>query len=122
MYEVLDLFYTEDECQSCFTGTFEECEEFIKKQGGASFMYKIAFIVKPNTKRIVEILIERLNEMGINTTLHKMFGVYIIELDKTGYKRKELDNILNIMNDRMSLVHYSQISDCLCLNTNVNIK
>ena len=45
MYEVLDLFYTEDECQSCFAGTFDECQEFVKKQGGATFMYKIVPIV-----------------------------------------------------------------------------
>ena len=45
MYEVLDLFYTEDECQACFIGTFEECEQFIAEQGGATFMYKIVPVV-----------------------------------------------------------------------------
>ena len=72
--------------------------------------------------RLVEILIKRLNEMNINTTLHEMYGVYIIELDKTGYKKQELENIINIMSDSMSLVYYSQLSNCLCLNTNISNK
>jgi len=45
MYIVLDLFYTPDEGQECFNGTFEECEIFIKEQikySPFSFgMYKI---------------------------------------------------------------------------------
>ena len=40
-HKVLDLVYTEEEGQDCFSGTHEECEQFIETQGGASFMYKI---------------------------------------------------------------------------------
>jgi len=40
-YIVLDLVYLPEEGQECFEGTFDECEQFIKDQGGSSFMYKI---------------------------------------------------------------------------------
>jgi len=40
-YVVLDLVYTPDEGQECFGGTFEECENFVSQQGGATFMYDI---------------------------------------------------------------------------------
>lgn len=38
---VLDTFYTPDEGQECFSGTLEECTDFITEQGGAIFLYKI---------------------------------------------------------------------------------
>lgn len=38
---VLDLVYTPDEGQECFSGTEVECYEFIQQQGGATFMYKV---------------------------------------------------------------------------------
>jgi hypothetical protein len=40
-HQVLDLVYTSNEGQECFEGTEHECYEFIKHQGGATFMYKI---------------------------------------------------------------------------------
>jgi len=46
MYEVLDMCYTEDECQTCFVGNYKECQEFIQEQGGMVVMYKIVPIIK----------------------------------------------------------------------------
>jgi len=43
---VLDLVYTQEEGQECFEGTEKECYDFIEKQGGASFMYKVVPIIK----------------------------------------------------------------------------
>lgn len=40
-HEVLDLVYTPEEGQECFSGTESECYEFVESQGGASFMYKV---------------------------------------------------------------------------------
>lgn len=40
-YVVLDLVYTEEEGQECFSGTYEECEKYIQEQGGWEGMYKI---------------------------------------------------------------------------------
>lgn len=45
-HQVLDLVYTEKEGQDCFEGTLEECNEFVKLQGGCSFMYKVVPIIK----------------------------------------------------------------------------
>lgn len=44
-HEVLDLVYTEDEGQSCYEGSHDECQKFINEQGGATFMFKIVPIV-----------------------------------------------------------------------------
>lgn len=44
-HEVLDLFYTPEEGQECFSGTHQECVDFINEQGGATFMYEIVPIV-----------------------------------------------------------------------------
>ncbi len=40
-YVVLDLIYTEQEGQECFSGTEQECYNFVEEQGGASFTYQI---------------------------------------------------------------------------------
>lgn len=40
-HQVLDLVYTPEEGQECFEGTEQECYDFIAKQGGATFMYKV---------------------------------------------------------------------------------
>jgi len=45
-HQVLDLVYTPDEGQECFEGTEQECYDFIKQQGGATFMYKVVPIVR----------------------------------------------------------------------------
>lgn len=45
-HQVLDLVYTPDEGQECFDGTEQECYDFIQKQGGATFMYKVVPIVR----------------------------------------------------------------------------
>lgn len=45
-HQVLDLVYTPDEGQECFSGTYQECVDFINEQGGATFMYKIVPIVR----------------------------------------------------------------------------
>ena len=42
---VLDLVYTPEEGQECFSGTFEECNKFVNQQGGATFMFKIVPII-----------------------------------------------------------------------------
>lgn len=47
-HQVLDLVYTSDEDQECFSGTEMECHEFIKQQGGATFMYKVVPIIVNN--------------------------------------------------------------------------
>jgi len=45
-HEVLDLVYTPDEGQECFSGTYQECLDFVSEQGSeAYFMYKIVPIV-----------------------------------------------------------------------------
>lgn len=44
-HEVLDLVYTIEEGQSCFSGTLKECQDFVSQQGGATFMYKIVPII-----------------------------------------------------------------------------
>lgn len=44
-HEVLDLTYHEDEGQECFEGTEQECYDFIRQQGGATFMYKVVPII-----------------------------------------------------------------------------
>lgn len=48
---VLDLVYTPDEGQECFSGSESECYEFISEQvseqGGCTFMYKVV----PNIPR-----------------------------------------------------------------------
>ncbi len=38
-HQVLDLVYHEDEGQSCFVGSHQECLDFVSEQGG--FGYKI---------------------------------------------------------------------------------
>lgn len=38
---VLDLVYTTDEGQECFSGTQGECYAFIEEQGDSPFMYKV---------------------------------------------------------------------------------
>lgn len=37
---VIDLHYTEDECNTCFAGTQQECIEFASKQT-PYFMYRV---------------------------------------------------------------------------------
>jgi hypothetical protein len=49
-HQVLDLHYTPDEGQGCFTGTKMQCEEFASSQS-PSFMYKVV----PMTKEEIEI-------------------------------------------------------------------
>lgn len=44
-HQVLDLVYTPDEGQECFSGTMEECYNFIKEQGPFTFMYKVVPII-----------------------------------------------------------------------------
>ncbi len=46
IYKLLDLVYTEEEEQTCFVGTYEECQKFIQEQGGATFTYKIVSLTK----------------------------------------------------------------------------
>lgn len=43
--EVLDLHYTEEEGQSCFQGSFDECIDYVQTQS-PHFMYKIVPIVE----------------------------------------------------------------------------
>ena len=43
---VLDLFYRPDEGQECYEGTEQECHNFVKEQGGSTFMYKVVPITK----------------------------------------------------------------------------
>jgi len=50
-HKVLDLLYTVDEEQECFSGTEKECWTFIKQQGSATFMFKVI----PMTKDEIEI-------------------------------------------------------------------
>ena len=38
---VLDLVYTKEEGQEIYSGTLTECDDFVLKQGGATFMYKV---------------------------------------------------------------------------------
>jgi len=45
-HEVLDLVYTPEEGQECFSGTEQECHDFVAHQGGATFMYKVVSIVQ----------------------------------------------------------------------------
>lgn len=40
-YTVLDLTYTIEEGQECFTGSYEECESFINSQGSPISTFKI---------------------------------------------------------------------------------
>lgn len=47
-HEVLDLVYTPEEGQACFSGTEQECYDFIQQQGSATFMYKVVPIVHKN--------------------------------------------------------------------------
>jgi len=47
---VLDLHYHPNEGQECFDGTQQECFDFIKQQGGSTFMYKVV----PMTKEEIE--------------------------------------------------------------------
>jgi len=47
-HTVLDLVYTPDEGQECFSGTEQECYDFINEQGGAIFTYKVVPIVINN--------------------------------------------------------------------------
>jgi hypothetical protein len=49
-HEVLDLIYTPEEGQECFSGTEQECYEFIQQQGDAFFTYKVVPIIKNNSK------------------------------------------------------------------------
>lgn len=49
-HEVIDLHYTEDECNGCFVGTVDECNEFVAEQGMTYFMY----MVVPMTKEEIE--------------------------------------------------------------------
>jgi hypothetical protein len=50
-YEVLDLAYTPNEGQECFSGNYEECVDFINTQGGTygACMYKIVPIINKTT-------------------------------------------------------------------------
>lgn len=45
-HEVLDLVYHEDEGNSVFEGSEQECQDFITEQGGATFMYEVKPIIK----------------------------------------------------------------------------
>jgi len=45
-HEVLDLVYHEDEGNVVFQGSEEECLDWIQKQGGATFTYKISPIIE----------------------------------------------------------------------------
>lgn len=38
---VLDLVYMPEEGQECFEGTLEECNDYVYRQGGTYFMYKV---------------------------------------------------------------------------------
>ena len=71
-------------------------------------------------KEVLEIE-KRLNYLGINTDIIKAYGVFIIELDKTGYTKHELKEITNLMTDKMILAHYENLSDVLCLNTRISV-
>lgn len=69
-HQVLDLFYTSDEVQECFKGTEEECYNFIKQQGEATFMFKVVPIIH-NSCNINEMSMskdikERINVTGSN--------------------------------------------------------
>jgi hypothetical protein len=44
-HEVLDLVYTPEEGQECFSGTLEECNDFVESQRGATSTYEIVPIV-----------------------------------------------------------------------------
>ena len=71
-------------------------------------------------KEVLEIE-KRLNILGIETELIKAYGVFIIELDKTGYTKRVLNDIINLMSDKMILAHYENLSDALCLNTRISV-
>ncbi len=45
-HKVLDLVYTKEEGQDCYAGTHNECLNFVNKQGGAAFMFKIVPLIK----------------------------------------------------------------------------
>ena len=47
-HEVLDLVYTPEEGQECFSGTEQECNDFVEEQGGATFTYKVVPIIFKN--------------------------------------------------------------------------
>ena len=49
-HEVLDLVYTKEEGQECFSGSYKECVDFVDKQGGVSFAYKIVPIIRTKGK------------------------------------------------------------------------
>jgi len=44
-HQVLDLHYTKDECQGCFAGTLQECEDFAATQS-PYFMYRVVLLTK----------------------------------------------------------------------------
>ncbi len=56
-YEVLDLVYLPEEGQECFSGTEEECYDFIEEQGGATFMYKVVPIMCKQNETLNSFLI-----------------------------------------------------------------
>ena len=45
-HEVLDLVYHEDEGNSVYSGSEQECHDWIAKQGGATFTYEVKPIIK----------------------------------------------------------------------------
>jgi len=49
-HQVLDLVYTPDEGQECFSGTEQECYNFINEQDGVTFTYKVVPIIKVNLR------------------------------------------------------------------------
>jgi len=49
-HKVLDLVYTPEEGQECFSGTKQECNDFINEQGDATFTYKVVPIAAPIKK------------------------------------------------------------------------
>ncbi|MFT3994831.1 MAG: hypothetical protein QM660_11015 [Dysgonomonas sp.] len=52
-YIVLDLVYTEDEGHECFSGSYEECHDFILAQRGFEGMYRIVPEIIYSTNQIL---------------------------------------------------------------------
>lgn len=48
-HEVLDLVYTPEEGQKCFSGTEKQCYDFINEQKD-TFMYKVVLLVHRQNK------------------------------------------------------------------------
>ena len=78
-HKVLDLVYTPEEGQECFSGTKQECNDFINEQGDATFTYKVVPIAAPIKKtdklwQIYEILFIIILVIALGVALIKTSG------------------------------------------------